>query len=226
MTENDKKYGRTFFDFIAEHPKWTFFTFLFVVFVLACLVIFGIHFKFGNLEVDNKKNVLHDTIIKKKTDTQYIDKSPIIIKSTPTIRQPKITEKSVSVKSNDTIITVQNHPANINTGTNNGIIGNNNNVKVEEKQRTLSEIDKAKILFEINTLKSANKSKTNCLKFAITANNKEAYLYGSEMAVFLQSKGFEISEISQAFFAPPVFGAEMRLNEEKNCIDIFIGLIN
>jgi hypothetical protein len=164
MTDNDKKYGRTFFDFIAEHPKWTFFTFLFVVIILTCLVIFGVHFKFGNIEVDIKKDVLHDTIIKSKIDTHFIVKNPII-KSTTTLKQ--LTRKRISVKSNDTIVSVQSQPANINTGTNNGIIGNNNNIKVEEKQRTLSQIDKNRILFGIDSLISANNSKTKCISFGM-----------------------------------------------------------
>ena len=72
---NDKKYGRTFFDLIAEHPKPTFFIFLTILLIAIALIIFGIPFKVGNVQVGDNKPVLHDTIVKTKTDTQYKDQA-------------------------------------------------------------------------------------------------------------------------------------------------------
>ena len=85
---NDKKYGRTFFDFIAEHPKLTFFSFLTLLLVAVILIFLRVPFKVGGLEVGDKP-VIHDTIVKTKTDTQYIDKSPIVIKQAPQTRPTK-----------------------------------------------------------------------------------------------------------------------------------------
>ena len=125
MTSN-KEQGKTYPDIISENVKWILIALGILIIIFICLIVFKVPFKIGNIEFGDRKTVLHDTIIKSKTDTQYIEKSPIIIKSTPALRQPSNTEKNVSVKSNDTIIAVQNQPANINTGTNNGIIGTSN----------------------------------------------------------------------------------------------------
>jgi hypothetical protein len=49
---------------------------------------------------------------------------------------------------------------------------------------------------------------------------------GYEIARFLHSKGFVISDVGQSFFSPPFFGMVIRYVEDKNCIDILIGLNN
>mgnify|MGYP001258084537 CR=1 FL=1 len=174
MTD-DKKYGRTFFDLIAEHPKLTFFTFLTLLLVAVALIIFRVPFKVGNLEVGDNTKVIHDTIVKTKTDTQFVDKPPVVLKKAPQVRPTKDPTKSISVKTGDTIVTVQNQPANINTGTNNGIIGNNNDVKVNvnEIQRRLDNNSKQRLLQLINQATEENKNASDCIQVsAIMGNGK------------------------------------------------------
>jgi hypothetical protein len=223
---NDKKYGRTFFDFIAEHPRLTFFSFLSLLLVAVVLIFLRVPFKVGNVEVGDNKPVLHDTIIKTKTDTQYIDKSPIVIKSAPVTRQTKDPTKSISVKSGDTIVTVQNQPANINTGTNNGIIGNNNAVKVivNEIQRKLSEMSKQQVLQLIHQTIETKNIADSCIELSAMAGNNEAYVFASEIAQFLRQQNFKIGSIGQFQRSPVVKGVEIGADRfNKKCVTISVG---
>jgi len=142
MTENDKKYGRTFFDIIAEHPKFTFIAFILLLFILVGVLIFKIPVKVGNVEIGNNKPFIHDTIVIIKIDTQYIDRSKTV-KPLSTMKS-KVNLKKISVKSGDTKVDVQNQPGNINTGINNGVIGNNgtvNNNGIQPRKITIKDIE-------------------------------------------------------------------------------------
>ena len=227
MTEsNDKKYGRTFFDLIAEHPKPTFFIFLTIILIAIALIIFGIPFKVGNLEVGDNKPILHDTIVETKIDTQYINKSPIVIKSAPITRQTKDPTKSISVKSGDTIVTVQNQPANINTGTNNGVIGNNNDVKVNvnEIQRKLNEPSKQQLLKLIYQTIETKNITDSCIELSAMAGNNEAFVFATEIAQFLKQQNFKIGGIGQFQRSPVVKGVEIGADRfNKKCVTINVG---
>ena len=50
---NNKPYGRTFFDFIAEHPRLTFFSFLTLLLVTVVLIFLRVPFKVGSLEAND-----------------------------------------------------------------------------------------------------------------------------------------------------------------------------
>ncbi|HEY5511769.1 MAG TPA: hypothetical protein VIK10_12165 [Prolixibacteraceae bacterium] len=154
MTENDKKYGRTFFDIIAEHPRLTFIAFILLLLVLIGVLIFKIPLKVGNVEIGKSNPIVHDTIVILKTDTQYIDR-PIRAKSLSTLKSNNDNSKKISVKSGDTIVNIQNQPANINTGINNGIIGDNgtiNNNGIQPRKITQQYIELVKANFPDKTI--------------------------------------------------------------------------
>ncbi|MBL0145396.1 MAG: hypothetical protein IPP48_06200 [Chitinophagaceae bacterium] len=222
---NDKKYGRTFFDFIAEHPKLTFFSFLTLLLVAIVLIFLRVPFKVGSLEVGDKP-VVHDTIVETKTDTQYIDKSTIVIKQAPPTRPTKDPTKSISVKSGDTIVTVQNQPANINTGTNNGIIGNNNDVKVNvnEIQRKLNEPSKQQLLQLIYQTIEQKNITDSCIEVSAMAGNNEALIFATEILQFLKEQNLKASGIGQFQRAPVVKGVEIGASQfNKKCVTISVG---
>lgn len=125
MTNYEKKYGRTFFDLIAENPKFTFFIFLSLLFIAILLIFFRVPFKVGNVEFGDNKQVVHDTITKVKTEILYVNNQKVApLSKKGTLK--KENSNKITLKSGDTIVSVQDQSANINTGTNIGIIGNNN----------------------------------------------------------------------------------------------------
>jgi hypothetical protein len=223
---NNKKYGRTFFDLIAEHPRPTFYVFLVILLIAIALIIFRIPFKVGNVEVGDNKSLLRDTIVRIRTDTLYIDKPPIVIKPAPVTRQTKDPTKSVSVKSGDTIITVQNQPANINTGVNNGIIGNNNDVKVNinEIQRKLDDPSKRQLLSLIyRTIENKNVT-DSCIAVSAMGGNNEALIFATEILQFLKQQKFKVNGIGQFQQSPVVRGVEIGTDRfNKKCVTIKVG---
>ncbi len=234
---NEKKYGRTFFDLIAEHPKPTFFIFLAVLLFAVALIIFGIPFKVGSVEVGEKKSILHDTTVKTKTDTQYIEKSPISIKPIPTTTQTKNPAKKISVKMGDTIVTVQNQPANINTGTNNGIIGNNNEVRVNvnDKGRNLDDPFKEKLLEMIDHTFKENNKFNPCVKVYSVQGNPESLNLANQIQLFLQEKKLDVfNQVIQYQYSPSIKGVAIFFNftphieifnsePKTNCVCIVVG---
>lgn len=118
-SNNDKKYGRTFFDWISEHPIITFISLLFLLAIIIILVYLKVPFKVANVEVGEQKSLVHDTIILKRLDTVHIENR----EANKRLAKKDVTK--ISIKQGDTSITLGNQPVNINTGTNNGIIGNN-----------------------------------------------------------------------------------------------------
>lgn len=228
-THNDKKVGRTFFDLIADHPKPTFFIFLTLLLIAILLIILQVPFKVGNLEVgESKLSVIHDTIIETRTVTKYIDRSESLTKFKPAIRPAKEHVSSVSVKQTDSTISVQNQPANINTGTNNGIIGNNNDVKVNvsEIQRRLSNEFKQKLIYLILETIELKKIPESFIVVSSTSGNNEAFTFATEILGFLKSNNLNVSnDIGQFQRAPPIKGVLIDEGSigNKRCVEVQVG---
>lgn len=228
-TNNNKKVGRTFFDLIADHPKPTFFIFLALLLIAVLLIIFRVPFKVGNLEVgENKPLVVHDTIVKTRTVTQFIDNHETLTKAKQTIKPSKEPVKSVSVKQKDSIISVQNQPANINTGTNNGIIGNNNDVKlnVKERQRTLNNQAKQELIYLILETIERKKITDSCIIISSASGSNEALTFATEILEFLKSNNLNVSNnIGQFQRSPPVKGVEIGDSKfgDKKCVEVSVG---
>ncbi len=229
MSENnDKKYGRTLFDVIAEHPKVTFYFFLSLVVVIlvvaSALVISGVRFKVGNLEIGGDVKTVPDTVFISKTDTQFVSVplDKIKLSKSPIFR--KKTTSKVSVKSGDTIVAVQNQPANINTGTNNGIIGNDNDVQinVNEIQRKLNEPNKLKLLALIN--QSLEKDISSRIEVSAVVGSSEAFNFANEILQFLTNQNLVVENyIGQFQQSPPVKGVEVGFNKHKKCVTVMVG---
>lgn len=151
---NDKNYGRTFFDVIAEHPKLTFFSFLGLLMIAITLIITKVPFKVGTVELGSN-SVLHDTVVITKIDT--------VFKAQPALKTPLISStvhaedprNKTIVKSGETFVSVKDQPANINTGTNNGIVGNNgtiNNNGIQPRKITKEDFEMFKSAFPDTTI--------------------------------------------------------------------------
>lgn len=238
--KNDKKYGRTFFDLIGEHPRKTFFIFLSILIVAIFLIIFKIPFKVGNIEVGDKKQIIYDTIKQQQQqDKSIITDYPKLVKQVNTFR-PKGNLNKVSVKSGDTFVKVQNQPSNINTGTNNGIIGNNAsvNLNIGEVQRKLDEPFKQDLLTLINKGFNENKVNDHCIIVFAQQNNQEAINFSLQIQSFLYAKALSVhNEIIQYSYSPPIKGVMVSFgfkphmeisngNHKDNCISIIVGSQN
>jgi hypothetical protein len=227
MTEvTDKKYGRTFFDLIAEHPKFTFFTFLGIIVIVIVLMFLRIPFKIGNVEFGNEESAIHDTIINTKTEKEYIVNNPISVKTEPPKNLKKVNGKKISVNSGDTIVSVENQPANINTGTNNGIIGNNNDVKinVKQRQRMLNTLFSNKIVQAINETIEKNNVSDFFIDVAGLAGNNESLIFATEIFQFLKRQNYKVTDrVGQFQISPPFQGIQIDFDSTRKFITINIG---
>lgn len=227
-TNNDKKYGKTFFDIISEHPKPSFFILITIIAILLILILLKVPFKIGTFEMGNNNPIVHDTVVKIKTVTQFIDRPKILTKDKPTIKPAKEPLKSVSVKQTDSAISVQNQPANINTGTNNGIIGNNNDVKVNvsEIQRRLNNEFKQKLIYLILETIELKKIPDSFIVISAASGNNEAFTFATEILGFLKSNNLNVSnDIGQFQRAPPIKGVLIDEGSigNKRCVEVQVG---
>lgn len=134
MTENnDKKYGRTFFDLIAEYPRSAFAIFIVILLVAFSIIIFK-PVKVGNFEIGNKSATIRDTIKIIQRDTILAVRiDTIFLKGNSTNDQlsKKHSNQETSstvLKTKETDINLKDQPANINAGINSGIIGDNGTI--------------------------------------------------------------------------------------------------
>lgn len=224
MTDKSKEFGRNFFDVISEHPKMTFFAFLALILAIIgifCFVIYkGNSVKIAGIEVTPDNKVFPDTIVKVERETILVEKPKI---TTKYIEHRKETP-STKVQKGDTIIEVKNQPANINTGTNNGIIGNENqvNVNVKEVQRQLDDPTKGRLMQLIDEIIKAEKLDKNACVMISSISNNESFNFARQIEKFLKSKGYKVGGSIGTFQrSPPVIGAEIGF--ENNCISVYVG---
>lgn len=208
IENNEKKYGRTLFDVIAEHPKWTFYIFLILVTLIMLLAFLSVPIKIGNFEIGQNKSVIHDTIVKTKIDTQFIEKKSVLKR--PNFNSNKL-QKETSNNSENTVVNTPNQPTNINTGTNNGIVGNNGTINNNGIQpRKISEQD-----FE--RFKNNFPDKTIQINFRIYGMaDAEIYNVKKQLITLLKSNGY--NKIDEPFIV--VIGVEppnrITLNKTSN----------
>jgi|GEM_PF-2635932 len=119
---DEKKYGRTIFDLIAERPKPTLILIILLILIVLLILFLKIPFKIGSFEIGSKNQQKKDTVIFSKKDTIYVQKASELSSQH---KQTILPENQIKPnKGLDTITTIKNHAANINTGINNGNIGN------------------------------------------------------------------------------------------------------
>ena len=193
---NQKKYGRNFFDVIAEHPKWTFYIFLIIVLLVVLFAFLKVPIKIGDFEIGQNKSIIHDTVIKTKIDTEFVEKKSVINK--PNHNETKL-QKKISNNSENTFVNTPNQSKNINTGTNNGIVGDNGTINNNGIQpRKITEQD-----FEI--FKNNFPDKTIQVNFRIYGMaDAEIYNVKKQIISLLKSNGY--NKIEEAFLV--VIGVE------------------
>lgn len=223
MAENQKGYGRTFFDFISEYPKVTFFTVLLLVGVIVFLIIKGNSFKIGSIEVNSVEKIRRDTVMLIERETIWVEKPKVITKYS----DQKVEGSATTVKRGDTIIEAKNQPANINTGVNHGVIGNENtfNVNIKEVQRVLDEPSKRKLIQLIEEIIESNNLNRDTRIQISSISNNESFNFARQIEQFLKSEGYNISSAIGAFqISPPIIGTRVGL--DRSHIVIKVGYIS
>jgi hypothetical protein len=183
MTDNnEKKYGRTLFDVIAEHPKWTVCIVVILVITIILLAFLRVPVKIGDFEVGQNESVIHDTILKTKIDTLFVEKKTIVNK--PNFNVTKL-QKEKSKNSENTVESIPSGTKNINTGTNNGIVGDNGTINNNGIQpRKITEQD-----FEM--FKNNFPDKTIQINFRIYGMaDAEIYNVKKQIITLLKSNGY------------------------------------
>ena len=221
MTNRKTTTGRTVFDLISEYPKIAIGLFSIIIFGILIFFMFGgKSVKVGGLEVANAKTLLKpDTIVIIERETIFIEKEKIITKYIET--ETKNVDVSTKIKQEATSVEVKT-PSNINTGTNNGVIGNNNNFFAKGAQRQLTKSGKAQLIRSIDeALASKKKDKTSCIYIA-SISDTEAYNYAKEIEIFLIQMGYKPKgKIGSFRQSPPIEGLDIGFF--RNCVQIKVG---
>lgn len=159
-----------------------------------------------------------DTIYKEKIVT--IEKPKIVTKYI----EAKKEEVNTKVQKGDTIIEVKNQPANINAGTNNGIIGNENtvNIDVDKVQRKLDEVTKMQLVQMINiVIKEKKLDPNHCVQIS-SISDTEAFNFAKELESFLNSKQYNlIGGLGTFQRSPPIIG--VGIGFDNDCIAVQVG---
>ena len=226
MTKNnDKKVGRTGYDFFAEHPKLTLIISFVILLAIIALVWLRVPFKVAGIEVGQQPPaIIKDTTVEKQKPYPILP--PKIVSQNPTFKpNKKKLGKRIEVKQGDTSIVVLNQPANINTGTNNGIIGNNNSVSVNvnEIKRKLREIDKPVLLDLIKEVMGSKPVLDSAVKVLHVAGSEEARNFAKEIIDFLIEKKFRIVSIGSFTREPPLIGVKVDFDTYKKCVSVEVG---
>ncbi|MFD0991010.1 hypothetical protein ACFQ1R_12955 [Mariniflexile jejuense] len=157
------------------------------------------YFKIGKvpdtLFIEKKVVIPADTVYKERIVTKYVE-------------IPKI-EKTTKVKNSDTEIEVTNQPSNINTGTNNGILGNNNTFNnITERPIELNNNDKINLINGVNSeLKKTTNEKAKKIIVDGMLGNARSLQMATLIQEFLKSKGYDTGNgINQSVPSNPVKG--------------------
>ena len=151
-------------------------------------------------------------------------KERVVYRERPVVTSQPVA-KSTTVRTGDTSITVEGQPAIINTGTNNGVMGNNNNVTFNPKP-TMSDKQKLDLVIKINEeLKRVGKNKTACIDIIVPTNvpNPDAKFLAMDMEKFLKGNGYNIVHNVSTINTPsPYNGIFFDFKEGDACNEITI----
>ncbi|MEC3907228.1 hypothetical protein VOI54_09355 [Tamlana sp. 2201CG12-4] len=174
------------------------------------------YFKIGKvpdtLYIEKETKTPPDTVYKEKIVTKYI--------TAPQKKTTKIKKTGVEVD-------LGNQPANVNTGTNNGVIGNNNTINnLNEKPVILNDSDKKILinLVEKELKKVSNKEKKNISVEAASTGTRTIKL-AHLIRKFLNSKGYNAGSDLGIYgnALPPVKG--INISSMNNFVIVTVGHI-
>lgn len=190
---------------------------LFIVIIIILSKGYSIEtsfFKIGKvpdtLFIEKEVKIPSDTVYKERVITKYVE-------------VPQ--KKSTVVKIPKTDVTVNEKPANINTGTNNGILGNNNTVNnFKEPDIILSQKDKNDLikLIESEFEKITNKETKRVSVSTIPGSNK-AMKICLQINSFLEKSGYKIGSVGIEISSVTKQGVHISAREDR--VNVFVNII-
>lgn len=218
----DTKTGRTLYDFISEHPRWILIAFIFLAALLIFVVWNGNSFSVGGIQVSSEKpESLIDTVVVVKRETILVEVPKTVIKYRDAPK-PK-----TSVQKGNTKIEVAGQPSNINTGTNSGIVGNNNTINnFMDKPIALEEGDQAQLIRLVNLeLRKLPRDKVRLVEVTGMVGNARSLQLAQIIYNFLTKEGYNIigGGIKQAIYASPWNGTVVLSN--GTTVEVKVGIV-
>lgn len=203
MNAENKINGKTFWDFMSEHIKIVLLLFIIVIIVLLLLVFNNRTIKIAGVEIAKEKPIVENK-------TEPIVPEPTIVKTSNKLKIQ--TEQIPNKKFENNKI----QPNNTNSGINNGIIGNNNTVNLNEKPLIFSESDKIRLIELINI--EIVKTDSTCIIVSGLMNNNRSMKMADIIYAFLKSKGYNLKEGRFSALLEPKEG--ISISTSNNCITI------
>ncbi|HRG90381.1 MAG TPA: hypothetical protein PLW44_15260 [Chitinophagales bacterium] len=221
----------TFWGYAHEHPKKTWASIVVIVLVIIWLIFFNkSHFKVGSLEINSHTDVSHDTVYIQKESSTGTQQGIVSLKDDVKIKPVARPEKNLSPTMIETATTSRSQPTNINTGVNNGIIGNNNavNVNVSKVQRKLTEPNKKELLNLICQVVNKNNLKDTCVIIMAVTGDSEAFAFSNEILAFLKTvKNIKVEDYIGQFNGVPILkGVSVEMEHflsDGKCVVINVG---
>ncbi|WP_160713854.1 hypothetical protein [Chitinophaga solisilvae] len=176
-----------------------------------------------------------DSLLKKQTDTVYINNTPPAPKAAPAKEKPVVpVQKNQSGK----------NEANVNTGTNNGIIGgennkadnsnhivqgNNNGINGDVTviaEKTFASGEENELLKLIDKLEKENNIAFSCFNIYVL-NTSNGQKVAQQMTDFLVSKGYTLQRSGIRFAAGGKGGKGINViyDNQSGCLDITVGTL-
>lgn len=216
---NEKADKQMNFWMFLDKNKYILIAFILIVILIILFRGYSIetpYFSIGKvpdtLFVEKEVQLPQDTIFEEKIVTKYVE-------------APK-KEKSTNVKNGETEIEVKDQPANINTGSNSGIIGNNNTVNnFGEQPIGLNEADKRELIKLVNIeLRKLPKNVVPKISVVGTTGNKRSMELAKLIWEYLKSEGYHLegSVSSAMFFGDNLEGVKIHSTGELVEVNVFI----
>lgn len=192
---------------IALSRKWMWIGVgLIVILFLAVLFLLfnsnrGVKVSTSGVEISPPVNTQKDTVT---PSVQPTIKERVVYRSVVNEQQRP---KTISVKTGDTSVVVEGQPAIVNTGTNNGIMGNNNSVTVNPKPTLNADEKRQLIAYVDKKLKEYEKDKTTCIYVIAPVNspNPETKSFAYDIERFLLANGYNVKRWPALQYARKMF---------------------
>jgi hypothetical protein len=236
MNKKKNKTGRTFWDFLSEHPIISNIIGI-IVSLFILLIVFGLILGYVSLNIKGleiKKNKCKtDTVYINKIDSNKIDKSVIINKTSSVEKTISNNNKRILVKKGNSSVDVKNQPANINmggtqvVGNNNGIIGDIGYLVVNSEDQRHLDINVQKRLIKLieQGFSEMKQDKSACIEISAVSGNSEAYNFANEIVIYLRKNNYNTDDfIGQFQQSPPIKGVLVGYDIESKCLNIQVGM--
>jgi hypothetical protein len=205
-------------ELIERNLKW----FLIVLTLLLTLVIlimlndYNVSFSPFKLYKQPNEVVVHDTIIRSialPAETVKVE-VPKTIQSSPQKGKTKITTPKEVIETQQ--------PSNINTGTNNGIIGNNNQVSLRRKPNLDEAFFKNLLRHIKGGFQRYNLETNHCIEIIQEWDDPHSSDVANKIQKFLKDQGFNVLDTIAPFIDKSKYETRILVGFQGECLEVAI----